>query len=127
MTSTSTERKTGTITASGFGGVNMLKFIHGALPANIWPARIRLLGIGDNGRAAAKLHYVDVDGTDPRAVSDLLAQSTEISLSEIDCEIDLIGLLSELESLDVIMPNTAVRSSASTVCMTCGTVGTKLR
>lgn len=107
--------RAGAVTVSGFGGLNILRFIDGTLPANIWPARLRISGIADNGRVAAKLHYVDVDGTDPKAISELLAQSTEITLSEIDCEVDIMGLLSELDSLDVIMPNTAILTKNHTM------------
>jgi len=107
MTNYSEEGKTGVVELSGFGGLNMLDFIDVDIPENIWPAKIRIYDIKKNGHVAAKFHYIDIDGTDSQAVNDLLERNTELPLTEIDCEIDIMKLLAEAGKLDVIFPNTA--------------------
>lgn len=107
MTSSSEAGKTGTIELSGFGDLNILDFIDAKLPAKCWPARISVLGTTGDGRLAAKLHYIDLDDTDPDAVDACLKRNAELPLTEIDCEIDVMKLFSEVERLDVVLPNTA--------------------
>lgn len=115
MSNSSATGKTGTATLSGFSDLNIFDFIKGHVPANVWPARLRISGKGDNGRVAAKLHYVDVDGTDPQAVNECLSRGTELPLTEIDCEVDIMGLLASLDQLDVVMPNTAALTGNHTL------------
>lgn len=107
MSNSSEADKAGTVEVSGFGGLNILDFIDAEMPANVWPARIRIGGISKSGRVAAKLHYIDIDGTDSEVVNEYLERNAELPLTEIDCEIDIMKLLSEAERLDVILPNTA--------------------
>ena len=107
MTNTSEATKAWTIEVSGFGSLNLFDFIEAEIPENRWPARIRIGGITKSGLVAAKIHYIDIDGTDAEAVNEYLKHNTELSVTEIDCEIDIIRLLTEAKQLDVILPNTA--------------------
>ncbi|WCM26227.1 hypothetical protein NDN01_19795 [Sphingomonas sp. QA11] len=107
MTGSSNAGKTGTVEVSGFGDLNILDFIDAKMPAKGWPAKISIGGASKNGRLAGKLHYVDIDGTDADAVNACLERNTELPLTEIDCEIDIVRLFSEVERLDLVLPNTA--------------------
>lgn len=108
MTNPSEADKAGTIEVSGFDGLNLFDFIEAEIPENRWPARIRIGGgITKSGLVAAKIHYIDIDGTDAEAVSEYLKHNAALSVIEIDCEIDIIKLLTAASQLDVILPNTA--------------------
>ncbi len=107
MTNSVEADKSGTIEVSGFDGLNLFDFIEADIPKNRWPARIRIGGISKSGLVAAKIHYIDIDGTDAESVHDYLNQNTELSVTEVDCEIDIIKLLATAKQLDVILPNTA--------------------
>ena len=107
MTNSSEANRGTSIEVLGFCNLNMLKFIDAKIPANIWPAKIRICGMNKNGHADAKLMYIDIDGTDAEAVSDFLESNTELTLTEIDCEIDIMRLLAEAGQLEVTLPNTA--------------------
>jgi hypothetical protein len=96
-----------TLEISGFGGLNLLDFIKADIPENCWPARIRIHDVGENGLVAAKLHYVDIDGTNAEAVRAYLQDNKELSVKEADCEIDIMKLLAAAGQLDVTLPNTA--------------------
>lgn len=106
MSNSSEADKTGTVEVSGFDGLNIKDFIDAEMPANSWLARIRIGGITKNGHVAAKLHYIDIDGADSEAVNEYLERNAELPLTEIDGEIDIMKLLSEVEQLDVVLPNT---------------------
>jgi hypothetical protein len=107
MTSSSESDKTGVLEVSGFDGLNLLDFIDADVPENIWPAKIRICGTSNNGHAVAKLFYINIDGTNSQTVSDYLDNNTELMLSEIECEIDVMRLLKTAGQLDVTLPNTA--------------------
>jgi hypothetical protein len=107
MTSPSEANKAGTMEISGFGNLNLFDFIKAEIPKNRWPARIRICGITKSGLISAKIHYIDIDGTDADVVHSYLNHNTELSVTEIDCEIDVIKLLTEAKQLDVVLPNTA--------------------
>lgn len=107
MTYSSEADKAATIEVSGFGGLNLFDFIQAEIPENRWPVRIRIGGITKSGLVAAKIHYIDIDGTDAEAVKEYLKHNAELSVIEIDCEIDIMKLLTEAKQLDVVLPNTA--------------------
>jgi len=107
MNSVSLEDDAVTIEVSGFRGLNLFDFIKAEIPENRWPARIRIVGVTQTGRVAAKIHYVDIDGTNAEAVTNYLDQNSQVSVTEVECEIDFIQLLTEAAQLDVILPNTA--------------------
>lgn len=91
----------------GFCNLNMLKFVKAEIPTNVWPAKIRILSTNSNGKAVGKLMYINIDGTNPDAVSSLLESNNELAMAEVDCEIDVIGLFSEAGELEITLPNTA--------------------
>lgn len=109
MTNFSKADKTGVLELSGFGGLNVFDFVRADIPDRFWPARIRIGGVPSGGLVAATLHCVDSEhvGIDGEEVGEYLRHYSELPITEIDCEIDVVKLLAELKHVDVILPNTA--------------------
>jgi hypothetical protein len=97
----------GTLIISGFDGLNLFDYIEADIPVGRWPARIRIDGVMSSGIVSAKIQYIDIDGTDADVVNEYLENNKELSVTEVDCKIDLVKLLAAAKQLDIVLPNTA--------------------